>query len=70
MAGQVEGIACGPNEKTIPDLGMARQQMKLEGAKLKATVVTAILCQEERWEFNDDDCYRVVRCMGDAGHVP
>jgi hypothetical protein len=69
IAGQVEGIACGEEPETVPEMGMAREKLKFEAAKLKATVVAAIFCQEEHW-YPLEGCYRVIRCMGDAGNLP
>ncbi len=69
IAGSIQGFACGANERIIPQLSLAREQLKVEAARLKATAVAAILCQEERWPYHEG-CYRVIRCMGDAGHLP
>ena len=49
MAGQVEGIACGQEPKSVPEMAMAREELKFKAAKLQATMVTAIFCQEEHW---------------------
>jgi hypothetical protein len=69
LVGPIQGFACGANEEIVPQVSMAKEQLKLEAAKLKANAVTAILCQEERWPYHEG-CYCVIRCMGDAGRLP
>jgi len=67
--GQVQGIACGQRPESVPEMAMAKEELKFKAAELQATLVTAIFCQEEHW-YPQQGCYRVIRCMGDAGRLP
>jgi hypothetical protein len=68
--GQVEGFAC---QKSLymggPSFTAARELLKIEAARRGATTVASILCQEEGTSFSDN-CWKSIRCVGDAGTMP
>jgi hypothetical protein len=66
---QVQGIDCQKNlYGGEPSFTAAREQLRLEAARRGATAVASILCQKEAVSWGDN-CWKSVRCLGDAGTV-
>jgi hypothetical protein len=61
----VEHLSCARVVGTSPDMAAAREQLKIEAAMRGANAVASIVCQEEGVSFGDN-CWKSVRCMGDA----
>ncbi len=68
--GQIEGFGCQKNlYVAAPSMVAVREQLKVEAARRGATAVVSILCQEEGTSFSDN-CWKAIRCVGDAGTLP
>jgi hypothetical protein len=65
LVGQVEYLSCARQLGSSPDMGAAREQLKFKAARLHANAVAAIACQEEGVSLADN-CWKSIRCMGDA----
>ena len=69
IVGEVEGISCSGQKSINPTLAEARDMLKLEAARRGATAVASIICQQGDFRFSDN-CWKSIRCAGDAGHLP
>jgi len=69
MVGEVQGLSCARQGGTNPDMAAAREQLKVEAARRGATAVASIACQEEGASLSDN-CWKSIRCAGDAGRLP
>lgn len=65
LVAPVEHLSCARVVGTTPDMAAAREQLKIEAAMRGANAVASIVCQEEGVSFGDN-CWKSVRCMGDA----
>jgi len=69
LIGEIEGYSCSALRSTQPTVGIARDSLKLEAARRGATVVVSIICQPGDLPFSDN-CWKSIRCVGDAGRLP
>jgi hypothetical protein len=69
LVSEVEGLSCARQLGINPDVTAAKEQLKVEAAKAKANAVASIVCAEEGTSFSDN-CWKAIRCKGDAGHLP
>jgi hypothetical protein len=69
ILGEVEGLSCSGEKSTNPTLPMARDALKMEAARRGATAVASIICQPGNFTFSDN-CWKSIRCVGDAGRLP
>jgi hypothetical protein len=67
--GEVQALSCARRVGSLPDSLAAREELKVEAAKRGATAVASILCREEGVSFGDN-CWKSIRCVGDAGKLP
>ena len=58
MAGQVEGMACGEEPESVPEMAMAKEELKFKAAKLQATVVTAY--NQEIFELDKAELSEII----------
>jgi hypothetical protein len=68
IVGEVRGLSCAKRGSGSPDISVAKDELRLEAAKLGATVVASIVCQEGT--FDTYRCDRAIECTGDAGRLP
>ena len=68
MLGKVRGLSCAQRGSN-PDMAAAREQLKLEAARLGGTAVASIGCEEKGLNF-EDDCWKSISCEGDVGRLP
>src|SRR4051794_21577606 len=67
--GEVQALSCARKRGASPDTAAAKEQLKIEAARVNANAVTSILCAEEGASFSDN-CWKAIRCKGDAGRLP
>jgi hypothetical protein len=69
--GAVQGLSCGSRQRNSePDAGVARERLKVEAARLGGNAVASVVCREEATNQPADDCWRSIRCTGDALRLP
>jgi hypothetical protein len=69
LVSEVQGLSCARQLGASPDMMAAKEQLKVEAAKVQANAVASIVCAEEGASFSDN-CWKAIRCKGDAGHLP
>ena len=69
MIGEVEALSCARQAGSNPDAALAREQLKVEAAKRGGTAVASIACEEQGVSLSDN-CWKSIRCAGDAGRLP
>jgi len=65
LLGEVEGLSCARQGGASPSLDNAKENLKVNAAKMGANAVINVACQEGgvSWSHN---CWRTVTCRGDA----
>lgn len=69
MVGEVQALSCARQAGSDPDMAAAKEQLKVEAARRGGTAVASIACQEEGASLSDN-CWKAIRCAGDAGRLP
>jgi hypothetical protein len=64
---EVEGDACVTNTDVSPTPETARYDLKLQAARVGATVVANIYCVESGMDLGSN-CWKTLMCRGDAGN--
>lgn len=62
---QIQTFACTRDAASEPDVALARNDLRIEAARLGGDVVGNIGCHEADSRHHPD-CWRVARCMGDV----
>jgi len=65
---EVEGLSCAVQSGSSPDMNAAREEMKVEAARVGGNAIASVVCQEGGvlWSSN---CWKHIRCVGDAGRI-
>jgi hypothetical protein len=65
MLGEVEGISCARQAGSTPSPYNARENLKVNAAKMGGNAVINVACQEGGVS-SSHNCWRTITCRGDA----
>jgi len=69
LLGEVQGLSCVRQAGSSPDMNAAREELKVGAARLGGNAVASIVCREEGTSLADN-CWKAIRCVGDAVRTP
>jgi hypothetical protein len=65
---EVQGLSCARQAGSTPDISAAKEHLRIAAAQKGANAIASIVCSEEGVSFRDN-CWKSVRCIGDAGII-
>lgn len=65
IIGEVLGVSCGRQLGSDPSVDAAREKMRIDAAKLNATSVINVMCEESGVDLMNN-CWKTIQCRGDA----